>query len=364
MLRSAPKFFEVAKRIVEITTDCVLVAHNAEFDYRILQTEFRRLGFSFERRSICTVNLSQILLPEQPSFSLGKLVRNLGIPFADQHRAHGDAKVTLKLFELLLEKDIHKNILKEHTRTLNPNKAPSRYLNIIDKLPSEMGVYYIHNNKNEIIYIGKSNNIKKRVLSHLTGSQRKAVAIQKEVSEVTYALTGGELLTLLKEQNEIKTNAPVFNRAMKFRLFPMGIRIDYSQKYPKLIAEQIQRNHDYLSVFKNIKAAKAALFSWAVKFGICIQKTSLMHAEKACFNYELKKCDGACIGKETPTEYQKKITALISSFTYPHSDFLLIEKGRKNGESAFVYIQDDQFKGYGHYELNHQIKQENRFCLV
>ena len=356
MLRSAPKFFEVAKRIVEITTDCVLVAHNAEFDYRILQTEFRRLGFSFERRSICTVNLSQILLPEQPSFSLGKLVRNLGIPFADQHRAHGDAKVTLKLFELLLEKDIHKNILKEHTRTLNPNKAPSRYLNIIDKLPSEMGVYYIHNNKNEIIYIGKSNNIKKRVLSHLTGSQRKAVAIQKEVSEVTYALTGGELLTLLKEQNEIKTNAPVFNRAMKFRLFPMGIRIDYSQKYPKLIAEQIQNNHDYLSVFKNKKAAKAALFSWAGKFGICIQKTSLMHTEKACFNYELKKCDGACIEKETPTEYQKKITALISSFTYPHSDFLLIEKGRKNGESAFVYIQDDQFKGYGHYELNHQIK--------
>jgi DNA polymerase-3 subunit epsilon len=124
MLRNAPKFYEVAKRIVEITEDCVLVAHNAAFDYRILQTEFRRLGFSFERKTICTVNLSQVLLPEQPAFSLGKLIRNLGIPFSDQHRAHGDAKATLKLFELLLEKDSEKKIIKEHTQSLEPNKTP------------------------------------------------------------------------------------------------------------------------------------------------------------------------------------------------------------------------------------------------
>ena len=161
MLRSAPKFYEVAKRIVELTEDCILVAHNASFDYRILQTEFRRLGFPFERKSICTVELSQKLLPDEPAYSLGKLVRSLGIPFSDQHRAHGDAKVTLKLFELLLEKDVQKTILKEHINTKNPNKVPSKYLNLIDKLPSEMGVYYLHNSENEIIYIGKSNNIKK-----------------------------------------------------------------------------------------------------------------------------------------------------------------------------------------------------------
>ena len=189
MLKNAPKFYEVAKRIVQITEDCVLVAHNAAFDYRILQTEFRRLGFPFDRKTLCTVNLSQVLLPEQPSFSLGKLVRNLGIPFADQHRAHGDAKVTLKLFELLLEKDTQKQIVKEYIQHLNPNKAPAQFLKIIDKLPSEMGVYYIHNKANEIVYIGKSNNIKKRILSHLTGKQKKALAIQKEVTQVTYSIT-------------------------------------------------------------------------------------------------------------------------------------------------------------------------------
>lgn len=356
MLKNAPKFYEVAKRIVQITEDCILVAHNAAFDYRILNTEFRRLGFAYERKTLCTVNLSQELLPEQPSFNLGKLIRNLGIPFANQHRAHGDAQVTLKLFELLLEKDTQKQIIKKHIQYLNPNKAPSQFLKIIDGLPSEMGVYYIHNKDNEIVYIGKSNNIKKRVLSHFTGKQKKAISLQKEVAQVTYALTGGELVTLLKEQNEIKINTPLFNKAMKYRIFPMGIRIDRSEEYPKLILEQIQKDQNYLSVFKNKKAAKAAVFRWMDDFGICMQKTSLMKTDKACFNYNLKKCDGACLGKENPESYTKRVDKLISYFSYPHSTFLIVEKGRKNGESAFVFIEDNQFKGYGYFELNHQVK--------
>ena len=105
MLEKAPVFFEVAKRIVEITRNCIIVAHNAAFDYRILRTEFKRLGYVFERETICTINLSKELLPEQKEFSLGKLVNNLGIPVSTRHRAFGDAQATLKLFELLIEKD-------------------------------------------------------------------------------------------------------------------------------------------------------------------------------------------------------------------------------------------------------------------
>jgi len=251
MLQNAPKFYEIAKRVVQITEDCVIVAHNAAFDYRILQTEFRRLGFTFEIKSLCTVSLSQLLLPDQPAYSLGKLVRNLGIPFSDQHRAQGDAKVTVKLFELLLEKDLHKNILKAHISSEHPNKVPPKFLEVIDGLPSEMGVYYIHNSKNEIIYIGKSNNIKKRILNHLTGKSKKARVIQNEIHKVTFALTGGELVSLLKEQNEIKTNAPKLNKAMKYRIFPMGIRLDDSVEYPELIVEQIKKEHTYFSVYKN-----------------------------------------------------------------------------------------------------------------
>ena len=222
MLKNAPKFYEIAKRIVQITDGCIIVAHNASFDYRILQTEFRRLGFPFERKSLCTVSLSKILLPDQPAYSLGKLVRNLGIPFSNQHRAIGDAKVTVKLFELLMEKDFQKNILKIYVSSEQPNKVPSKYLEIIDKLPSEMGVYYIHNLKNEIIYIGKSNNIKKKILYHLTAKSKKSGVIQKEICSVTYALVGDELITFLKEQNEIKANSPKLNKTLRYRTYPLG----------------------------------------------------------------------------------------------------------------------------------------------
>jgi len=360
MLRNAPKFYEIAKRIIEITEDCILVAHNASFDYRILQTEFRRLGFPYELQTICTVELSQVLLPDQPAYSLGKLVRNLGIPFSNQHRAHGDAKVTLKLFELLLEKDLRKKILKKYIKSSTPNKAPSQYLNLIDKLPSEMGVYYIHNQNKEIIYIGKSNNIKKRVLNHLTGSQTKSINLQKNISEVTYALTGGELVTLLKEQNEIKINNPIYNKNSKGRTFPMGIYHEKTESYTLLNIEQVRENKKYISVFKNQKSAKLALSNWANDFRICLQKTSLFKTEKACFNYGIKLCDGACIAEESIEKYSKKINILLLEYSYPFDNFLLISKGRKEGENSFVYIYEREFKGYGYYELNHQIKSYER----
>ena len=104
MLRNAPKFYEVAKRIIEITEGCIIIAHNANFDYRILRIEFKRLGYDFKRNTLCTVALSKKLIPESPSHSLGKLCRFIGIPMSDRHRANGDALATIQLFKLLLEK--------------------------------------------------------------------------------------------------------------------------------------------------------------------------------------------------------------------------------------------------------------------
>jgi len=153
MLRSAPKFYEVAKRIVEITEGCILVAHNAQFDYRILKTEFRRLGFDFERENLCTVELSKTLIPDLPSYSLGKLVRSLGIPVSDRHRAAGDATATVKLFKMLLDKDVEKTIIKAAVRLDPRHQMEPKLTDIISKLPAVTGVYYIHKADGEIIYI-------------------------------------------------------------------------------------------------------------------------------------------------------------------------------------------------------------------
>jgi len=168
------------------------------------------------------------------------------------------------------------------------------------------------------------------------------------------------LVTLLKEQNEIKSNAPKFNRAMRFRIFPMGIRIDTTEPYPKLIIEQVKVDTKYISVFKSQKAAKTVLFRWAENFRICLHKTSLSKSDTACFNHGIQKCEGACVGEESPESYQEKIQILLKDLSYPHATFLILEKGKKEGESSFVYVEDNVFRGYGYHELNHQIKSQRQ----
>ena len=189
MLRSAPKFYEVAKRIIEMTEDSVVVAHNASFDYRILSTEFRRLGYDFQKETLCTVELSKKLIPGQLSYSLGKLVRALGIPMADRHRASGDAMATVKLFKMLLAKDLEKEIVKSLIKTEIKTGLSPKLLDIVEHLPSKTGIYYIHNEKGDLIYIGKSKNIKKRVNQHFSGTSRKCLKIQLEVYAVTFEET-------------------------------------------------------------------------------------------------------------------------------------------------------------------------------
>jgi DNA polymerase-3 subunit epsilon len=141
MLKNAPKFYEVAKRIVEITEDCIIVAHNSSFDYRILKTEFKRLGFPFKRKTLCTVELSKELIPDMESYSLGKLARALGIPVSDRHRANGDAMATVKLFKMLLNKDLDKSIITDAVKVEKRSNIAPNLKHIIEELPSVTGVY-------------------------------------------------------------------------------------------------------------------------------------------------------------------------------------------------------------------------------
>ena len=184
MLRQAPKFYEVAKRIVEMTQDAVLVAHNAQFDYRVLRTEFDRLGYDFERKTLCTVELSKKLLPGHASYSLGKLVRALGIPISDRHRAQGDALATVKLFQMLIDRDIEKSIVQSSIRIDPKKQIEPKLLALIEQAPSEIGVYYLRNQEGKLIYIGKSKNIKKRLTQHFTGQDRKSKKLQLETADV------------------------------------------------------------------------------------------------------------------------------------------------------------------------------------
>lgn len=215
MLRNAPKFFEIAKRIIEITDNCILVAHNSSFDYRVIKNEFKRLGYPYEIPTLCTVELSKKLLPDEESYSLGKLCRSIGIPVSDRHRANGDAIATLKLFEILLQKDSEKQIVKSIIKVGNQRDLSGRLLKILDVLPSQSGLYYFHRHNGDIIYIGKGKNIKHAVNQVFLRTSNRTRAILKEMDSVTFDLTGSELIAKIKFQEEVIRIKPKHNNSKK-----------------------------------------------------------------------------------------------------------------------------------------------------
>jgi DNA polymerase-3 subunit epsilon len=211
MLRNAPKFYDIAKRIVEITEGCVLVAHNTTFDYRILKTEFKRLGFDFESETLCTVELSKTLIPDQDSYSLGKLCKSLGIAVSNRHRAEGDALATVKLFKLLIDKDVQKTIISSNIKKHIERKLSGKFQAILDDLPSKTGVFYAHQEDGEIIYIGKAKNIKNIVNKIFLKTSKRIVLLQESMASISYEETGNELIARLKFDIEIATHKAKFN---------------------------------------------------------------------------------------------------------------------------------------------------------
>lgn len=356
MLRNAPKFYEVAKRIVEITEDCILVAHNAQFDYRILGTEFSRLGFEFIRPSLCTVELAKDLIPGQPSYSLGKLVRSLGIPLTDRHRASGDALATVKLFKMLLDKDTAKSIIQQSIK-LNPKyQLEPRHIDIIADLPAITGVYYIHNENGDIIYIGKSNNIKKRINQHFTATNQKSKKIQAQVHSVTYEATGSELVALLKESEEIKRIKPIFNRALRRTTFTHALYsfID-DNNYINLKIDVADGRKKPITTFSNRESGKSFIINAVENYNLCQKLTGLYKTKTSCFNYDIKTCEGACIQKEPAELYNKRVQALINKNSYTNKNMVIIDKGRDIDEHSAILIENGIFKGIGFFNLNYQI---------
>jgi len=356
MLRSAPKFYEIAKRIVEITTGCILVAHNAQFDYRILKTEFRRLGFDFERENLCTVELSKKLIPDLTYYSLGKLVRSLGIPVSDRHRAAGDATATVKLFKMLLDKDVEKIIIKAAVRLDPKHQMEPKLTDIISKLPSVTGVYYIHKDDGEIIYIGKSKNIKSRINQHFTGQTPKSKKIQLEVAKVTYDETGSELVALLKESEEIKRNKPKFNRALRRTVFTHGLfSFRDAEGYINLKIEKIKGKQKPITTFSNHESGKSFMNKIVEKNQLCQKLCGLYKTATSCFGYDIKSCAGACISEEPAETYNKRVLKLIESHTFKNQNMILIDFGREVDERSAILIENGVFRGFAYFNLNFQI---------
>ncbi len=343
MVSNAPKFYELAKKIIELTQDRIIVGHNVRFDYSFLQNEFAEFDYLFKRKTLCTVKTSRKLIPGQASYSLGKLTTSLGIPHYDKHRALGDAKATATLLNILLK--IDPNIGGEDAIKLPKALSKEQIANI----PRKTGVYYFLNSKDEIIYVGKSIDIHKRVIQHLNNySSKKSIEMLNQINDIKFIITGSELVALLLESNEIKTIKPIFNRAQRRNIYNYGLysSID-ANGYFNFRISKIGPVTKPLTSFQNMQSAKEFLFKMVDDYELCQKLCNLDPAKEACFNYQLHKCKGACIGKEAKEEYNKRFELALDKLKFQHQNFIILEKGPKPGQASAIYIKNGIYKGFG-----------------
>ena len=357
MVAEAPKFFEIAKKIIDLTEGMIFVAHNVSFDYNFVVQEFKSLGYTYKRDKLCTVKLSRKLIPNKPSYSLGKLCEQLGIKIEDRHRAHGDALATAKLFEILLSvKNEHSLFQKQDLNYLNKSSIDDIKTNIIKKLPEETGVYYLLDKSNRIIYIGKSKQIRQRAFSHLNSKTQKAQKIINSLCDVDFILTGSELIALLLESQEIKNHLPEHNRAQKQHIYTHFLTWHEDER--GLINYTISNGsnaQNTLISFSNDNTAKEKLNELIDQHELCLNHTTNQHNEEACFNYQIKKCKGICAGLESIDDYNKRARKLKASYEFENKNFAIMDQGRSETENSFILIIDGKYGGYGYFENDESI---------
>ncbi|MDG1332556.1 MAG: exonuclease domain-containing protein [Crocinitomicaceae bacterium] len=360
MVKDSPKFYEIAKDIVEFTKDCIFVAHNVGFDYGIIRHEFRSLGFDYRRPHLCTVRASRYVLPGHDSYSLGKLTRSLGIELIGRHRAGGDALATAKLFTILMETD-KAGLATFVQEELNPKRLhPNLDLDVLEEIPNKAGVYRFFNETNQLIYIGKSIHIKKRIEQHLRNNKtKKGIEMQREISRIEFELTGSELIALLLESQLIKQHQPIYNRALRKNKFPYGLyHYNDSRGYIQLhIAATGKMQEAPLLSFSSKKDGTNQLERMIEDFELCQKLCNTYKTQSSCFRYEIKECYGACVQEESTEDYNARCSDLIDDLMMNKETFYVVDKGRSKGEKSLVYVEAGSLRGYGYAPYHfHRLK--------
>lgn len=344
MVRYAPAFPEVARRIVEMTESCILVGHNISFDYGFLREEFRQLGYAFRRDTMCTLKLARKLIPGLPSYSLGKLCASLGIPLQHRHRAGGDAMATLRLFQLLLSR------LADDRPQIQGWVASEVREHLLDHLPHATGVYFFHDEKDEVIYVGKSTDIRQRVSSHLINDRTvKGNAMRDRIHRVSFEITGSETLALLRESEEIKRRMPVYNVRSRRKAACFGIYVREDEEgYLRLSLDRLKPEEEPMMPVATKKEGRAMLTRYWEEYQLCQKLCGLYQSNHACFHYSVKQCLGACIGRERPAEYNIRVQHLIDALVPPLKDYILVDKGRTPGENVLIRVVNGSYTGYAY----------------
>jgi len=352
MVKDAPTFPQVAKKIIEITEGKIFVAHNVGFDYGFVKGEFAALGYKYQRETLCTVRLSRKLMPGKLSYSLGKLCDSIGIENKARHRAEGDAVATAELFNRLLELKAmdpqHKNKGVDELMTRRVDKIKEY---ILKKVPEECGVYYFRDKEGNIIYIGKSTNMYNRAMSHFNTHESKGKKMLNDLYNVDFILTGSELIALLLESEEIKLHKPKYNRMRKAEEFTHCLDTFVNDKgiinFKITAPDEAQKP---LLFFTNYASVRERLERWIEEQALCMTYCGLVSEDAVCFNHQIKKCLGICAGEEEIESYNKRAEEIIVKHRYKAENFILIDKGKSQEEKSVIYVKNGKFYGFGYID--------------
>jgi DNA polymerase-3 subunit epsilon len=351
MVENAPSFEETAETIYQLLSENIFIAHNVNFDYSFVKSHLLKAGFDLNTKKLCTVRLSRKIFPGLPSYSLGNLCRSLNIEVSNRHRAGGDASATVEVFRRLITHDrenfIEKSLMRNSKeQSLPPNMPKSDF----DNLPRTPGVYYFHNQKGKTIYVGKARNIRGRVSSHFSNNSdsRQKQNFLKHVHSISFHTCATELMAEILESAEIKRLWPQFNQSQKHQETVYGIyRYEDQNGYLRLVIEKNKKNLSPVFSFHYLTEGHAVLRKLIAKYNLCPKLCFIQTDNTSCTGMNEGVCRGACIKKEKPRSYNKRVQKAIESLQ-AQPTYAIIDKGLGEDQQSCILIVNGKFYGMGY----------------
>lgn len=346
MVANAPKFYEIAKVIIEKTEGCVFVAHNVFFDYNFICEEFLQLGYSYSRKKLCTVQLSRRYFKGLKSYSLGNLITHFNIEVRQRHRAMEDTRATLEVFKRILDMEQSAapsvinlaGLLQDFKLPANLNRQD------IQKLPELPGIYYMIDAHDSVIYVGKSKSIRDRIIQHLNDRTAKTQKMLLSIHHIDFKLTGNELMASLYEASEIKRLQPEINRALrrKTHSFYLIAQTHPSGFYNFAVkeAEWLELNDEILNHYSTRQSAKEHLEHILHEHRLCKKVNDQAMDGKPCYGFQIGLCHGACVGKEDVGSYNLRFEVARRELNNIFStDFAVFGRGREPHERSCILVE-------------------------
>lgn len=356
MVSKAPTFTEIANEVHELLCDKIFVAHNVNFDYSFIAHQLNQQGYRFNARKLCTVRLSRKVFEDLPSYSLGNLCRSLNIEVKNRHRALGDAAATTELFHRIVQADrglLIKSMLKKG--------SGDSYLPIhlssddLDQMPDKPGIYYFHDAKGKIIYVGKAKRLKKRVISHFSNNDvsRRKQDLMRMVHKISFKETGNELMMSVMESIEIKRIWPLFNRSQKKFENRFGICSYTDQRGILRLGVVKKKKHLVLHTsFPYQLDGMRLLNRLARAHKLCPKMCFLQVETIECVGQEENFCEGICSDKENIDRYNKKVHHVINDLQALNPTIAVFGEGRQPNEKSCILIGKNDFLATGFIETH------------